>query len=87
MSSPSDVVDIAAIVSEKVCELFPSHTRVGRVLNDGKTIELVESPLVAMLIVSGQKILHYLMRGNIRFSGDIIDQWDVIGTRQHLPRF
>lgn len=41
MSSPSDVVDIAAIVSEKVCELFPSHTRVGRVLNDGKTIELI----------------------------------------------
>ena len=40
MDHPSDVIEIAAFVSEKICNVFPSYTKVGHVHKDGRTIEL-----------------------------------------------
>lgn len=40
-SSYSNIVEIAAAVSDKACHVFPTFSRVDRVLDDGRTIEVV----------------------------------------------
>jgi hypothetical protein len=42
MNPQTDVVNIATVVSEQVCEVFPSYVRAFRILEDGRTIEVSE---------------------------------------------
>ncbi|KAL7545435.1 hypothetical protein ACHAWF_008784 [Thalassiosira exigua] len=37
---PAEVTEIAAVVSEKICDIFPSYARVARVLPDKNAVEL-----------------------------------------------
>ena len=47
-----DVVEIAAAVSEKVCDAFPSFTRVNHVLDDERTIVVAPAQHVGLNIES-----------------------------------